>query len=488
MIQSYAYILAAILCAVLLWVRSKRAKRHGPLPPSLKPDPIIGNMRAMMNIVDEPKAYRDWGLKLGSDIISVSLPGQVIIVLNSQEAVDELLVKRSSIYSDRPYIPMISSDRLTGWGHHTAIIGYGDRWRFQRKVMHEVLHKGATEERWPLIERDSRFALQRLLTNPGNFTQELRQMTGSTLLMAVYGYEVTSLDDSLFKTVEIATKGFDRAVVVPNYLVNTFHWMEYIPEWFPGATWKAKANVWRKQKDRMLHVPFDWTRNKLSTGTEVNSMLSTWLNKYMGKGSNVPEAEVEDRLRWVAGGMFAAGSDTSVAALRTFILAMAMHPDIQAKAQAEIDSAIGTRLPELADQDALPYVLCIIKEALRWKISLPLALPHACIQDDTYKGYHIPKGAIVLGNAWAICNNPDVYPDPERFNPDRYLDPTVPDAPSFGFGRRICPGMHHAESVVFITAAGMLAMFDIRPEDDANGNPIPLRAETSLNEVFRQVE
>ncbi|CAE6427681.1 unnamed protein product [Rhizoctonia solani] len=448
-------------------------------------------MRAMMSIVDEPRAYRDWGLELGSDIISITLPGQVIIVLNSQEAVDELLVKRSSIYSDRPYIPMTSSDNLTGWGNHTAIIGYGERWRFQRKVMHEVLQKDASDERWPLIERDSRLALQRILANPDNFNQELRWMTGSMLLMAVYGYEATSMDDSLFKTVEIATKGFGQAVVVPNFLVNTFHWLQYVPEWFPGAAWKAKANVWRHQKDRMLHVPFEWTKDKMLTGTEVHSMLSTWLNKYMGEEpeeeSTVPAAELEDRLRWVAGGMFAAGSNTSVSALRTFILAMAMHPDIQTKAQAEIDSVIGTRLPELADQDSLPYVQRIVKETLRWKITLPLALPHACTQDDTYKGYHIPKGAIVLGNAWALSNNPDTYPEPERFNPDRFLDPSVPDAPSFGFGRRICPGLHHAEAVIFITAASLLAMFDIRPKEDKTGTLIPLPTETSLKELLRQV-
>ncbi|CAE7142652.1 unnamed protein product [Rhizoctonia solani] len=166
---------------------------------------------------------------------------------------------------------------------------------------------------------------------------------------------------------------------------------------------------------------------------------------------------------------------------------MAMHPDIQAKAQAEIDSAIGTRLPELADQGSLPYVLCIVKEVMRWRISVPLAIPHGCTQDDVYKGYHIPKGAIVLGNAWAISNNPEVYAAPERFNPDRFLDPSVPDAPSFGFGRRICPGLHHAEAVIFITAAGLLAMFDIRPEADVNGNPIPLKADATLNEVLRQV-
>jgi hypothetical protein len=83
----------------------------------------------MSMVKDEPKAYRDWGLELGSkrdwyysicpfdldqkgDIISITLPGKTIIVLNSQDAIDELLVKRSSIYSDRPYIPMVSSEKL----------------------------------------------------------------------------------------------------------------------------------------------------------------------------------------------------------------------------------------------------------------------------------------------------------------------------------------------------------------------------------------
>ncbi|KAH7320333.1 cytochrome P450 [Rhizoctonia solani] len=483
----YGYIPAAGLCAALIWAHSKQAKSHGPLPPSPEPDPLIGNLRAMMSIPDETRAYRDWGRELGSDIISITIPGQVIIVLNSQEAAEELLSKRSSIYSDRPKIPMICSDRLTGWGNYTCIIGYGEEWRFHRKLMHEVLNKNASEERWPLIERDSRLALKRILANSAEFTQELRRMAGSNLLASVYGYEVTSQNDGLVDTVVAAVKGFNQADVIGflGFLVNTFPWLEYVPEWFPGATWKAKANAWRHQKEEMLHIPYEWTKSKMSAGIEVPSMLSTWLKKYMHQETTVPIDDLEEHIRWIAGGMFAAGSDTSVTVLRALIIAMAMHPEIQAKAQAEIDSVIGLRLPELADQDSLPYVQCIIKEVTRWRVPAPMGMGHSCIQDDTYKGYHIPKGAILLTRA--INNNPDVYPEPDRFDPDRFLDPSVPGAPIFGFGRRICPGLHHAEAVIFITVAGLLAMFDIQPEEDANGNPIPLKADTTLNEILQQV-
>ncbi|CUA71889.1 O-methylsterigmatocystin oxidoreductase [Rhizoctonia solani] len=316
-------------------------------------------------------------------------------------------------------------------------------------------------------------------------------MAGSTILMAVCGYDVTSAEDRLFQAVETAVEGFSQALVVPNYLVNTFHWLEYVPEWIPGAEWKIKANAWRLQVDRMLHVPFEWTKNKMSTGAFPPCLLSEWLTKYTSHDLGLPTDEVEGRIRDAAGTMFAAGTDTSVSTIRTFIMAMAIHQDVQAKAQAMIDDAIGKRLPEMADWEALPYVQRIIKEVLRWRLVLPLAallaLPHACIEDDIYRGYRIPKGAIVIGNAWAMSNDPSVYSDPDCFNPDRFLDPTVPDAPALGFGRRICPGAHHGEAILFITTASMLSMFDIRPEVDAAGKPIPLKADMELNKALRQV-
>ncbi len=76
---------------------------------------------------------------------------------------------------------------------------------------------------------------------------------------------------------------------------------------------------------------------------------------------------------------------------------MALYPDIQKKAQAELDSLVGPqRLPELGDIEDLVYLQAILLEAIRWKPILPLGLPHAVTQDDEYDGYLIPKGATVL--------------------------------------------------------------------------------------------
>ena len=87
--------------------------------------------------------------------------------------------------------------------------------------------------------------------------------------------------------------------------------------------------------------------------------------------------------------------------LGAFFLSMAMHPDVQRKAQDELDRVVGKdRLPTFADRDALPYVSALLKELLRWHVVAPIATPHRTVADDEYNGYHIPAGATIIPNVW----------------------------------------------------------------------------------------
>lgn len=90
-----------------------------------------------------------------------------------------------------------------------------------------------------------------------------------------------------------------------------------------------------------------------------------------------------------------------MSAIASFFLAMVLFPDIQQKAQDEIDSVVGTnRLPAFADKSSLPYISCIVWECLRWNPVTPMSLSHFTTEDDEYKGYRIPKGSTVLPNVW----------------------------------------------------------------------------------------
>ena len=82
---------------------------------------------------------------------------------------------------------------------------------------------------------------------------------------------------------------------------------------------------------------------------------------------------------------------------------MTLYPEVQNKAQEELDRVVGSdRLPGFQDRDDLPYINAICLELLRWLPAVPLGTPRRLLVDEEYNGYHIPKGSMVLINAWYV--------------------------------------------------------------------------------------
>ncbi|KAH9970837.1 cytochrome P450 [Lactifluus volemus] len=147
---------------------------------------------------------------------------------------------------------------------------------------------------------------------------------------------------------------------------------------------------------------------------------------------------------------------------------MTLFPDAQHKAQHEIDHVVGNdRLPNLADRDSLPYVNALVSEVLRWRPVVPIGVAHKTTDDHVLRGYYIPKGSIVIPNAWKMLHDPAVYADPDHFYPDRFIprDDKIaernPRSCLFGFGRRICAGQQFADTTVWLAIATSLAVFRI---------------------------
>ncbi|CAE6455094.1 unnamed protein product [Rhizoctonia solani] len=485
MMATPVVIASATLCILSTLVyRWWQRKPKLPLPPSPRGDPIIAHLRYMPTEYEEV-IYKAWSDELGSSIISLNLLGQIIVILNSVEDANELFVKRALQYSNRPQIPMLSSPRLTGWGSGTALLNYGDRWRGQRRVTHEVLQKSTLEAIWPAIVKQTRLSMGRL-SSATESESEIARMVGAIVLQSTYGYEATAVDDPMVEIAKVGMRGFSDASMPADFLVNVLPWLEYIPSWFPGAEWKRKALVWSKTRADLVDTPFNWTKQQMAAGTARPSILNSILTNLPTRELGPGRAEEEDRIKWAIGSLYGGAMDTTTSSILVFIIAMMQNPDIQAKAQEEVDAVVGDgRLPEMEDQDDLPYVSRLIKEVLRWRPVIPLGVPHACAEDNIYKGYFIPKGAVVMANTWAMCCNPDVYSDPERFDPDRFVDPMTPDPPAFGFGRRICPGQHFAEATLFLTVATMLSVFNIEPTKDKYGNTVVPEARLTGKSLVR---
>jgi cytochrome P450 len=170
-----------------------------------------------------------------------------------------------------------------------------------------------------------------------------------------------------------------------------------------------------------------------------------------------------------------------------FSLAMLAYPEVQARAQAELDAVVGrTRLPSFADYPHLPYIRATVKEALRWRPVDPVGLPHRSIEDDWYEGMFIPKGTVCIANVWHLNRDPEIYgEDAAHFNPARHLDADgnitsgPPDTKeenhfTYGFGRRLCVGRHVANNSLFIDIAILLWATKMERKKDASGRLLPL--------------
>lgn len=126
------------------------------------------------------------------------------------------------------------------------------------------------------------------------------------------------------------------------------------------------------------------------------------------------------------------------------VLYLMQNPEVQRKAQAEVDRVTGNdRLPTWDDVQNLSYTQLILNETYRMNPLSPLGIPHATVDDDIYEGMFIPKGTTVYPNVWAMMHDDGVYADPFRFWPERYLPreqggngEPLPVG-NFGFGRRL---------------------------------------------------
>ncbi|RPD62686.1 CyP450 monooxygenase [Lentinus tigrinus ALCF2SS1-7] len=473
--------LAAALCGLILIIRyihsrlSWRARSKGrPLPPGPQPFPVVGNL------LDIPKsmpweAYRDLSVRYG-DVLFFRVLGQSLMILGNAKVVFELLEKRSVNYSDRPQSPMFD---LIGWDFDFGFMPYGQYWRRHRRLFWQHFHPGVISK-YNAIQGDvSRAFLGKLLTCPERLEEHIRHTFAASILKVVYGIDIAERGDKLIEIIEVAMEGVAEGLTPGAFLVEYFPFLRHVPAWFPGAGFQTRLKKWRDASHAMVDLPFAQAKAHIKDGSPPPSVVNSILSDFTQ--SDDPLVSDEEQIaKNVAAIAYAGGADTTISTFQTFFLAMSLHLEVRAKAQAELHAVVGpNRLPDHSDRDDLPYIEAIIKECLRWQNATPMGIPHAVTEDDEYEGYFIPAGTVVFANVWAVLHDQEEYPEPERFLPERFikdgkLNPDVrdPGTAAFGFGRRICPGRHFAEAALFVNIARVLHVFDIGPPLDERGEVI----------------
>ncbi|KXN86107.1 O-methylsterigmatocystin oxidoreductase [Leucoagaricus sp. SymC.cos] len=427
--------LCTLLALSIWWYR--KVSRLPPGPPAT----LIGNAH------HNPTAENWKTLKKFADqygpMICLWKFGSETIILNDYATANALLNHRSNIYSSRPTLWM--SGRLAGRSDTVfQTKSTSPRFKTYRALLYKTLNQRAIQTYRPLQDTECQILLKGLLETPDDFIAHSRRNAVALIMRVAYGYQVETIDDKFVGILEEAFR-LNRDLNTPNlYWVEFLPILRHVPTWVPGAGFKRLALRMARELRRLDTVPFNWATSQVSTGSYEESFVSDHIHD---KGFAPTEEEREDILRWCAAALYIGGGDTTVSVMTTFFFLMACHPNVQWRAREEIDSVLGGNWVTHDVRLFLPYVNAMIKEIIRWGPVVPLCLPHQTIEDDGFNGYFIPKDTIVVANIWAMAYDENVYPNPTKFDPTRFLGENQQMDPLkyvFGFGRRICPGIPHA--------------------------------------------
>ncbi|EIW80565.1 cytochrome P450 [Coniophora puteana RWD-64-598 SS2] len=440
-------------------------RRRGglPLPPGPPGLLMLGSILSI-NFSQPYLTFSEWKARYG-DIVYCSLVGTPAVIINSERVARELIEKRSQIYSDRP---RMSNDAYLGVASYTSQLPYGAEWKVHSRMLQKILKPEAVKTRHSSHIYQSHQLLASLYKDPKSWDEHLRQTTAASVIKLTYGYEIKAEADpfcqpmiEFIDLLRISMNPF-RAVIF-----SAFPLLQKVPLWVPGTYWQRDAQQTRQLAYRNRDQPFDWVLNQIVRTTPPSSLVSELLHE---EDSGIDDEGRLYAIKNAAGSMFTAGFETTYTTLLAFFLTMAIHPEVQIRAQSEMDVRLGKGvLPSFEDRDKLPYVDAILREIMRMYVMLPLALPHATTSDDIYEGYFIPKGKLML-------REDPRWTNPEVFDPSRHLTTSgnlvskvgteISGSPAFGFGRRKCPGRFVAENTLWAAVASALAAFKIFPADE----------------------
>ncbi|TCD64381.1 hypothetical protein EIP91_004128 [Steccherinum ochraceum] len=333
--------------------------------------------------------------------------------------------------------------KLTAWDWAFSIMPYNERWRTLRRHFHEHYTGPALLHYQPVQLQEVRGMLQDVLNNPTDTRRYIRRVPGATIIRVTYGARNETQTQEYIDLAEKALEAGKKMAIPGAFYAEAIPLLKYIPAWLPGGYARKFAAVYRPVLKQMIHKPYDEVKDAMASGRELPSVAYNLISQFQSDSEPTPE---EDSItRDVTAMAYVGAVDTTTAAI------------------------------EFAG-----YL-----ETLRSFPITPLAVPHTVTEDDEYQGFRIPKDTTIIPNVWAMLNDPEDYPDPFSFKPERFvgddgqINPAVrnPRDYLFGFGRRVCPGSEFAIALTELTVASLLHVFDIEAGADERGVPVSLTTE-----------
>lgn len=459
----------SLLAGLLAWDTWK----FRSIPPGPKGLPVIGLLPSQMKLPALHLSYTELCKKYGG-LVSLKMGNALTVVVGSKAGLRDVLFSKGTTFGKRPYRRSyyIRSKGQTGIG----FCSYGPEWKERRKVLHQTFFKGAVVNE--LFQNRINKSVNELLASlfaaaESGEGMDLRtpfRLETSNVVMAVLNGTHLEADDQEFEM----RKQFAS---LNGVLQGSFSIGDYFPQLSrfsddeeAFARFQELTNIEMKRHadsievHRRRLVEKEGATDDDEKSTDLQDILLRLQEQEMvEKGRN--RLFNADALQVICSEMLAGGTDTQAATMEWFILALCNYPEVQQRVQEEVDSVLQGAPPTGEDRKRLPYLSCIISEVhRRWTI-LPLALPHSTDVDVVVQGHRIPANTTVVINQWALNHDPEVWPEPSNFDPDRFAGISKKEIDNvmlaFGRGVRVCPGRPLAEIQLCTVLATIIQRFEV---------------------------
>ncbi|KAJ8702940.1 hypothetical protein PTI98_001611 [Pleurotus ostreatus] len=390
-----ALALTSALLAYRVW---NYGRRELGLPPGPPTTPILGNIPHFPRLFPFLQFSR-WAAEYG-DIYSLKVLDRTMVILSSGQAIKDILDKNGTSTSDRfqPYTLLHAEGIYQIFDHASS-----HRWRAMRKATHTFLAPEALQGHWGVQQIEYTRLLYDIVESPKDIYTHIKRTTASVMTTLIYGKSIPHYAGSKAELFFEGTKCINElAAPFDHPPLDFFPILRHVPErWAPWKTLSKKTKQIRNAFDQdLFHQCEEAVRSGKRTGCYLENVIETQVEL----GSNRNEVRAMGRV------LLDAGTETSASFLHSFIMAMTCHPEVQSKAQAEIDEVLGNdQLPVLEDYGNLPYLNALIKELHRFRPIIPVGVPHVASRETHYNGFVIPQGSVIFMNIWGVFHDPDIY-------------------------------------------------------------------------------
>ncbi|KAG5623870.1 hypothetical protein H5410_009088 [Solanum commersonii] len=446
-----------LVLIILKHVLSRRRKLNLPPSPLLKL-PIIGHLYLLKHPLHRTLA--NLSTKYGP-VFSLQFGTRFVVVVSSSSTVEECFTINDVVFANRSRL-MIG--KYIGYNYSTvAGSPYGGHWRNLRRICGlEILSTNCLNNFQPIRQHEIKLLVHRVFLNSGDSPFELKsklfQMSYNIIMRMVagkryYGEEVDSEEANHFRKLMEEVNSYGGAS-------NPADFMPAIFLLFFRSTENKLVKLGKKM-DALLQGLVDEHRRDKSRNTMIDHLLSLQESE--------PEYYTDQIIKGIVLVMLNAGTDTSSVTTEWAMSLLLNHPEVLEKARTEIDNHVDKdRLVDEADLPKLKYLQSIISETLQLFPAAPMLLPHESSEDCKVAGFHIPRGTVLLVNAWAIHRDPLLWEDPDSFKPERFEGVEVESWKllPFGMGRRACPGSGLAQRVVGLALGTLVQCFEWKRVSD----------------------